>query len=140
MRSHDATTAATPRDRFRKHEMYLLLLVPCIARISPPRYAEALVECVSENEHREYFYRLFACYNKTVSSWHVLSDGRLVLAARRSLLDAAGAMLRCRASNAAGVVLSRPVLLQPVSEIFSDPFPIHRLTHPPSISLRKKWY
>lgn len=44
---------------------------------------------------------------------HILSDGRLVLGARRSLLDAGGAVLRCRAANRAGVVLSRPVLLQP---------------------------
>lgn len=44
---------------------------------------------------------------------HVVSDGRLVLGARRSLLDAGGAVLRCRASNRAGTLLSRPVLLQP---------------------------
>ncbi|KAI8435828.1 hypothetical protein MSG28_004045 [Choristoneura fumiferana] len=47
---------------------------------------------------------------------HVLTDGRLVLGARRSLLDAGGgggAVLRCRAANRAGAVLSRPVLLQP---------------------------
>lgn len=52
---------------------------------------------------------------------HVLSDGRLVVGARRSLMDAgsgAGAMLRCRASNRAGTVLSRPVMLQP-GELFS---------------------
>ncbi|XP_052759492.1 cell adhesion molecule Dscam2-like isoform X1 [Galleria mellonella] len=51
---------------------------------------------------------------------HVLADGRLVVGARRSLLDAgsgaSGAVLRCRASNRAGVVLSRPVLLQPVED------------------------
>ncbi|CAG9094267.1 unnamed protein product [Plutella xylostella] len=47
---------------------------------------------------------------------HILSDGRLVLGARKSLLDAGGAMLRCRASNRAGVALSRPVLLQPVED------------------------
>ncbi|KAM3964353.1 cell adhesion molecule Dscam2 [Aphomia sociella] len=51
---------------------------------------------------------------------HVLADGRLVVGARRSLLDAgsgaSGAILRCRASNRAGVVLSRPVLLQPVED------------------------
>ncbi|XP_063825275.1 cell adhesion molecule Dscam2-like [Ostrinia nubilalis] len=51
---------------------------------------------------------------------HVLSDGKLVLGARRSLLDAnsggGGAILRCRASNRAGTVLSRPVLLQPVED------------------------
>lgn len=51
----------------------------------------------------------------------MLSDGRLVVGARRSLMDAgsgAGAMLRCRASNRAGTVLSRPVMLQP-GELFS---------------------
>ncbi|KAJ8730195.1 hypothetical protein PYW07_017233 [Mythimna separata] len=50
---------------------------------------------------------------------HVLSDGRLVVGARRSLMDAgsgAGAVLRCRASNRAGTVLSRPVMLQPVED------------------------
>ncbi|KAL0892915.1 hypothetical protein ABMA27_014593 [Loxostege sticticalis] len=51
---------------------------------------------------------------------HVLPDGKLVLGARRSLLDAnsggGGAILRCRASNRAGTVLSRPVLLQPVED------------------------
>ncbi|KAJ0177118.1 hypothetical protein K1T71_007127 [Dendrolimus kikuchii] len=51
---------------------------------------------------------------------HVLSDGRLVMGARRSLLDsgssAGGAILRCRASNRAGTILSRPVLLQPVED------------------------
>ncbi|XP_072932101.1 cell adhesion molecule Dscam2-like [Epargyreus clarus] len=51
---------------------------------------------------------------------HVLSDGRLVVGARRSLVDAGGggssAVLRCRASNRAGVTLSRPVLLQPVED------------------------
>lgn len=52
-------------------------------------------------------------YNVYLFSRHVLNDGRLVLGARRSLLDASGSLLRCRAANRAGVVLSRPVLLQP---------------------------
>ncbi|XP_038212053.1 Down syndrome cell adhesion molecule-like protein Dscam2 [Zerene cesonia] len=51
---------------------------------------------------------------------HVLSDGRLVVGARRSMVDAGGggnsAVLRCRASNRAGVTLSRPMLLQPVED------------------------
>ncbi|RVE41964.1 hypothetical protein evm_013388 [Chilo suppressalis] len=51
---------------------------------------------------------------------HVLAEGKLVLGARRSLLDAgaggSSAILRCRASNRAGTVLSRPVLLQPVDD------------------------
>ncbi|XP_041978184.1 Down syndrome cell adhesion molecule-like protein Dscam2 isoform X2 [Aricia agestis] len=51
---------------------------------------------------------------------HVLSDGKLVVGARRSLIDAgsggSSAVLRCRASNRAGVTLSRPVLLQPVED------------------------
>ncbi|XP_045529464.1 Down syndrome cell adhesion molecule-like protein Dscam2 isoform X2 [Pieris brassicae] len=51
---------------------------------------------------------------------HVLSDGRLVVGARRSMVDAggggSGAFLRCRASNRAGVTLSRPVLLEPVDD------------------------
>lgn len=50
---------------------------------------------------------------------HVLADGRLIVGARRSLMDAAssgGATLRCRASNRAGTVLSRPVMLQPVDD------------------------
>lgn len=53
---------------------------------------------------------------------HVLSDGRLVVGARRSLVDAGGggssAVLRCKASNRAGVTLSRPMLLQPGMLIF----------------------
>ncbi|KAL4709858.1 hypothetical protein ACJJTC_003821 [Scirpophaga incertulas] len=51
---------------------------------------------------------------------HVLSDGKLVLGARRSLMETGAgggsATLRCRASNRAGTVLSRPVLLQPVED------------------------
>ncbi|XP_063362199.1 cell adhesion molecule Dscam2-like isoform X1 [Cydia amplana] len=50
---------------------------------------------------------------------HVLSDGRLVLGARRSLDAGSGgasAMLRCRAANRVGATLSRPVLLQPVED------------------------
>ncbi|XP_045771663.1 Down syndrome cell adhesion molecule-like protein Dscam2 [Maniola jurtina] len=51
---------------------------------------------------------------------HVLTDGRLVVGARRSLVDAGGggssAVLRCKASNRAGVTLSRPMLLQSVED------------------------
>ncbi|XP_037872857.1 cell adhesion molecule Dscam2 isoform X2 [Bombyx mori] len=51
---------------------------------------------------------------------HVLPDGKLVLGARRSLLEAgsgaSGAVLRCKATNKAGTVLSRPVILQPVED------------------------
>ncbi|CAH2106530.1 unnamed protein product [Euphydryas editha] len=51
---------------------------------------------------------------------HVLNDGRLVVGARRSLVDAGGggssAVLRCKASNRAGVTLSKPMLLQPVED------------------------
>ncbi|KAG6445859.1 hypothetical protein O3G_MSEX004154 [Manduca sexta] len=51
---------------------------------------------------------------------HVLPEGKLVLGARRSLLDAGSgggsAILRCRASNRVGTVLSRPVLLHPVED------------------------
>ncbi|CAG9786253.1 unnamed protein product [Diatraea saccharalis] len=60
----------------------------------------------------EKLHKLIISYNR-----HVLAEGKLVLGARRSLLDAGAgggsATLRCRASNRAGTVLSRPVLLQP---------------------------
>ncbi|CAH2037690.1 unnamed protein product, partial [Iphiclides podalirius] len=51
---------------------------------------------------------------------HVLSDGRLVVGARRSMVDSGGggssAILRCKATNKAGTILSRPMLLQPVED------------------------